>query len=419
MKKVDKAKKGRPDKMQTRGNRTGGTAHYSLIQGSYWMSTLLVSTFANVYLLAKGFSNTQAGLVLAFGGAAASILQPLAGGFLDRNQKITLHKAITALSVLMMVCAALLCLFKMPGYCLGPLYVGMVTLLWLLTPLINSIGMHYINRGVKINFGIARGFGSLAYAAAALVLGNVVERLGESVLPLTVILVYGVLIAGTLTFHFGQQWSPKEGELPQDSRSAPKAEAEKGTSETAGPQDSFIRKYPRFMVLILGMMLAYVSHILINNFMYQIVVFYGGDSSVFGSMTALGSALELIVMFGFSAYGKKFSMGTWLKISGLFFLVRAAGTYLAGGIPLLYAIQVTQMLSYGLSIVASVHYVNEKIPQADQIKGQSYVTAVYSVASVIGSMAGGWIIDMFSVPVMLLCAVIISAVGAVIVIRSA
>ena len=41
------------------------TIQYSMIQGIFWGCFALVFAFSSVYLLAKGFTNTQVGYVMA------------------------------------------------------------------------------------------------------------------------------------------------------------------------------------------------------------------------------------------------------------------------------------------------------------------------------------------------------------------
>lgn len=63
------------------------------------------------------------------------------------------------------------------------------TLLQVIQPLINSVSVYYVNKGINVDFGAARGVGSLSYAAASYLLGGLVERYGCSV-----ILVAGFLM---------------------------------------------------------------------------------------------------------------------------------------------------------------------------------------------------------------------------------
>ena len=51
----------------------------------------------------------------------------------------------------------------------------------MLQPLVNSVSIYYINRGVNVDFGIARGIGSLLYAVCSSILGALVAQTGSRV----------------------------------------------------------------------------------------------------------------------------------------------------------------------------------------------------------------------------------------------
>ena len=83
----------------------------------------------------------------------------------------------------------------------------------------------------------------------------------------------------------------------------------------------------------------------------------------------------------------------------------------------LYAVQLLQPLGWGIISVASVYYVNAITREQDHIKGQAYMTMSISAATIIASLAGGWLIDAAGVNGMLITAVICSALGAAIILR--
>ena len=61
---------------------------YSLAQGGYWMSLCVAISCAAVFLQARGYNNSQLGLVIAVGSTAAFILSPVLGGIVDRSDRI-------------------------------------------------------------------------------------------------------------------------------------------------------------------------------------------------------------------------------------------------------------------------------------------------------------------------------------------
>ena len=78
-------------------------------------------------------------------------------------------------------------------------------------------------------------------------------------------------------------------------------------------------------------------------------------------------------------------------------------------------VQIFQPLGWGLITVASVYFVNQLMQEQDRIKGQAYMTMSLSVATIIGSLGGGWLIDAIGVNGMLIVAVICAAMGTAIV----
>ena len=173
------------------------------------------------------------------------------------------------------------------------------------------------------------------------------------------------------------------------------------------------------MTLLVGLTLLFVSHNMLNNFIFQIVQYHGAGSVEMGNVAGLAAALELPTMFLFTYYLKIVSAGNLLKVSGVFFTLKALMTYLATGMGMIYAAQFMQMFGFALFVVASVYYVNEKIAEQDKVKGQSYMTMTNTAGSVGGSLIAGWLIDSLGVPTMLLVSVLAGLLGAVLVIISA
>ena len=61
---------------------------YGSIFGTYWMVYAVVSSFASVFLLAKGYSNAQIGVTLAAANILAVVLQPLTANVTDRSSRV-------------------------------------------------------------------------------------------------------------------------------------------------------------------------------------------------------------------------------------------------------------------------------------------------------------------------------------------
>ena len=55
------------------------TPYYALIQGLYWAIFCLMVGFASVFLLDRGFTNGQIGLILGLSYLLSAVLQPVVG----------------------------------------------------------------------------------------------------------------------------------------------------------------------------------------------------------------------------------------------------------------------------------------------------------------------------------------------------
>ena len=189
-----------------------------------------------------------------------------------------------------------------------------------------------------------------------------------------------------------------------------KAEAEKEETGAAGPVD-FLKRYPSFVVVLLGCILIFMSHSLINSFNYQIAMAKGGGSGEMGNAMTISAVSELPTMFLFGYLLKKKSSVFWLRLSGLFFVLKSIGTFLAFNIPTYYAVQPFQMFGWALINVACVYYVDGIMEPQDSIKGQAYMAMTITAGNVMSSLFGGWLIDAAGVGAMLICASLAAFIG--------
>ncbi len=145
--------------------------------------------FVSVYLLELGFSNTQIGILIAVAGALTAILQPVVASYADRPSSPSIKKIMLVICVIVVGMTILLLLNAGYNFPTGLLYGGDMVLLQLMIPLVNSLGMESINQGNKLNFGMARGVGSLCYAVTAYGLGLLAADFGAKVIPFSIIII--------------------------------------------------------------------------------------------------------------------------------------------------------------------------------------------------------------------------------------
>lgn len=379
------------------------TTGYSLIQGCYWMNFGTLMGYSSFFLLAGGFSNTEIGMIVAAAGILSVILQPLTASYADQPGSLSVKKII----LLIFFCQFLLGIglkFSNVSILTGLIYGSSIMLLQLASPFINALGMESINQGKKLNFGLARGMGSVAYAGISYILGIVTNKVGESTIPITVVLLTIAMLICVTVFPF-RKTEVKGKELPSHKKAVSPVK--------------FFMQYKRFGMVLCGCVFLYLSHVLLNNFLFQISQYKGGGSAEMGTASAIAAVAELPTLFLFGYIIKKIRCDRLLKLSGVFFTLKAFGTLLAPSVPVFYGVQVLQMLGWGLITAVSVYYVNMIMEPEDAIKGQAYFTMAYTLGSVIASMLGGTLIDAAGVKVMLIFAAAASFGGMLIVFLAA
>ena len=68
------------------------TFEYTVINATYFAAFSGVHAYASVFLLAKGFSNTMIGVILALANIVSVLLQPIMACFIDKYTNITNRK---------------------------------------------------------------------------------------------------------------------------------------------------------------------------------------------------------------------------------------------------------------------------------------------------------------------------------------
>lgn len=356
------------------------TARYTLLQGTYWASYCAILTFSSVYLLARGLSNAQIGLLLSIAGALSALLQPFVSRIADGLRRMSLRQ-FTALLVLgQLAVGALLPLAagRLPH---TVLYGLLIILVNLVMPLISALGMACIDSGRTLNFGAARAAGSITYGICSAVFGRMVLRFGEGSLPVGLFVLDVLLLVSVLLFRFAGGTGAHE------------ARAE-DAAPAAADRRPFPLRYRHAVPLLLGVILLFISHNVLNVYAFQIVLPLGGDSAQMGTMLLIQSLMELPVMFAFAWMLRRADSRVWMRLSGIGFFLHALGTLLANSMGFLYAVQVFQMNGYALYILAYTYYVNDRVRPNERVQGQAWFAMAITLGSVLASLCGGTILDL-------------------------
>ena len=378
---------------------------YAAIQGFYWMMFCSVIGYLSTYLLSNDFNNSQIGAILAISNIIAVILQPIIADFVDKQKKISLTTILCCFITTILILSITLTLIGKNFIILCFIITPIITVITVIHPLINSLSFIYEKDGILINFGLARGIGSLSYAVVSIIIGNFIELFSPTIIPMFyVITILGILIFVS-TFRL-----PKS---KNDVMASPKERVENPTKNKTSIV-IFIKKYKKFMIMLSGAVFILFDHSLINNFFAQIVYDIGGNNAQMGRAISLCAAVELPMMVLFNKLKDKINCGTLLKLSGVLFTVKHFITYVADSISLLYVAQLFQLVSFGLFLPAAVYYVKQIMDEFDATKGQAFVTIAITLGSVFAGLVGGRILDLYGVSTMLFIGFISSFIGSII-----
>lgn len=377
------------------------TAKYSFIHGSYWMAFGATYNFVTVYLLAKNYSSSAIGIIMAITNILSAILQPVVASYADQGKKYTL-KSLMMIFLSLSTSFSILLYFTKASNSINA-FVYFLLLLSMLTvhPLLNGLGMKYIEKGYGINFGFSRSMGSLTYAVMSVVLGNLVDKNGPELLPLYYFVLFFITTAATVLFL-------RSFPYPNDETAEePKNQRVKQSLSLL----EFTKMYSGFTLYLVGVIFIFICFNIINIYMIRIIESVGGSEKNMGTAFAIAAIVELPFMLTFSSLLRKFKIETLLIVSAWAFTAKVLLTFFAESLLVIYIAQGFQMFSYALFIPGSIYYVTTSLHKSHMLKGQAYTTSATTVGAVLGSLIGGYLLSFTTIRTMLAVGFIVSIIG--------
>lgn len=387
------------------------TIKYALLQSTYWISQCAINSFAAVFLQSRNFDNTQIGIVLSLAAILSIFLQPLIASFADKTSKVTLRQIVIAFMAIIFAMAFVLYIAPGSFWLIAILYVLINACTYTLNPLNNSLALEYMNQGVPMNYGLARGTGSVAFAVMSLFLGQLVNLLGPDILLLTFLLSFCFTITAVVFFKAKLPESTQSVDLNPTSLNSV---TENPGKDKSGPSGigTFLVKYKTYLLFLVGVAMIFYSHNLINTYLINIIENVGGNSKDLGISLAIAAAFELPAMAGFILLEKRFKCNHLVIISAFFFFLKSLLTWLSPNVGMVYVSMAFQLVSFALFTPASIYYVNSMMDPHDRVKGQATLAvATTGIAGSIANITGGKILDTLGVSDMLMLGTIVTVIG--------
>lgn len=354
--------------------------HYIALQAGFWAMFAAICGYQAALLQGRCFTNSQIGVLIAVRCLAGIFLQPVLGGWADRHPRIPL-KVIVDLSLAISLVVSLLFTF-FPGMGLLPTAVVFVILGGFEIssyPFMDAMAIQFIRAGVPVRYSLGRGIGSFSYAVTCILLGLLVKRLGVE----RVLLVHAAL----MVLEMALVWSFPTCAVHPETEDAPEARPH------SIPE--ILVANPRFSLMLLAILFSLTSVIPLSNFLINILQAKGGGAEQLGLALFLMAASELPGSMVFARLQRR-GVGSdrLLLLSLIFSAVKALALFLAPSVAFILLAQPLQMLGYGVFTPASVYFVSESVPPADQVRGQTLMmVASNGMGGVLGSLLAGRTLD--------------------------
>ena len=374
---------------------------YFSLQSLFWMTYCMVVGFSVTYLLSCGYSNSEAGYILASANICALVLQPFFADLADRSKKINAMTIFLISISIIFVCSIGLFFISVRSVILTLIYVVMITLANAVIAFLTSVQFLMDPSKTKINFGLCRAGGSLCFAILSAAMGILIERIGMKSIPtaLFIITVLIILLCIYITHHRIQTTLDTTNSL---------------TNNKSSSLLVFFKENPKFIVLSIAMLFIYYAHAFITNFTISIVRNVGGDNREMGYLIAFMALMELPGMIGFKKISQRFKVSSLLLFSMIMFSVKAIIVWLSPSLITLSFGFALQFVSFALYIPASVQYANIIIDEKDTVKAQMMFNLMQVGGAVFSSIIGGWLIDFSGISHALLVGAILSCIGTMI-----
>ena len=377
------------------------TLRYILLNATYFAAFCTIHACAAVYLLEQGFSNAEVGVLLAVANIVSAVVQPIAADIIDRPGWLTNRRFIMICVAIIGIGSLLLMFLHSSKIAVFIIYALIYMIQFAYQPVMTALCFEYQKAGADIMYGLARGLGSASFAVTSAIIGKAVEKNGVSLL--LIVNIVAMLFSTVLIFFFKKP----ENAASSDPENSPKAKDNGGMA-------AFIRKYPAYMLFLVGTICFFFAHNMINDFMIQIIRNLGGGEAQLGYANFLQAILELPVMALIGIVLKKIAPQKLMVFSGAAFLVKILILLFAANMATMYISQSFQLFAYAVFIPASAYYVSNTMEEADQVKGQAFITSAITMGGVFSNLISGFILDHLGMKSMLVTGSVVCAIGVVI-----
>ena len=368
-----------------------------IIMFFYWASNAIFFAYISAFLLDRGYSAFEVGIVSTILYLVSTLLGPVSGYITDSilppKRYIPTAMAVAIPFVLIIPQLAenlfvmILCIIAV-AFCQN-----------LLFGVIDSWIVKLKEIHPEINYPIARSAGSIGYSVIAAATGYIAGFLGYNVIfPMNILCCIVVALCAL-----------KMEPVPCSNRS-------RGSEEKIGflPALKILVTNFQFVAYLLSMLCIYIGTRFTLIFHPKLIEYVGGTSADLGVSIFLSAIFEVPVMvFAIRNY-RRFDPRKLAFIGLLIGASKPVILYFATSVPVFWAAQATQAISIGMFLPLTVSYLRKIVPK------QIYATALMlngavtnGLSGIFASFFGGMLLDI-SRELFLIVAICFSAAAVII-----
>lgn len=374
---------------------------FCFMQGGYVGANAVLFGYAVVLLQSKNLTATEAGLALALCSIASIFIQPIVAAISNKFRGIPLNHLMGYTGIVVLIGSVGLYFLDSPITAVMLVFIITSAIAMGSMTFIGAFAMQFENRGMEVNYGIARGVGSICYALLGFATGFLVDEFGAGmIMPF-----YCVFVVGVIIIDFAHITPEKAMPVPQIYEEKKKEGPKKRALD-------LIKGKPYMVVFFLAILCINVNHMVLDSYQVSIIQELGGSTSNYGTVMLIMALCELPSLFLFKRLAKRFGCGKMLIAGMVAFALKDIALFLSPTVELVYICQVFNVCTVGVYMPAMVYFTNELVDAESNVSAQTLIAGVASgIGRVIGNMVGGTLIDVGGTQLMLLVTVAVMAVG--------
>ena len=358
--------------------------------------------FVMAYLLDKGCTSSEVGVLSAGFAILTAVLQPVLGRLADRSQYFDWKKQLLIISVGVEVTAVLALIFQTKtasAILFGLFMVGVNCM----NPFVFASPFYYERYGIKVDFGKIRALGSISYALGSYAMGVLIRSFGNTAVPYAVVVTCAIF---AVIVYLLPRFEDKPLSLVKKRKENP--EGKLIEEENRG---FFAKKYPTFIAMVIAVFLILYEQNVASAYLTQIVNHAGGDTHTVGVCGAIGAFCEVPMIFFFSKLAEKFTVDRMILFGAIGFLIRMIVFLFANNVPMALFGSALSGISFAIIAPAIVYYADHNVDTEDKNTAQSYMAMALMVSGIAANLISGVVYDNLGYSAMILVAIVIGVLG--------